>query len=203
MKAHRIAIFASGSGTNTQNIVDYFEDTPEVTTPLIITENMKARVRDRMSPYPLDIHYFPLHQINSAEFILPLLRNKYNITHLVLAGYLKLIPKFLIDDYPDKILNIHPALLPKYGGKGMYGKYVHSAVKANKEKVTGITIHLVNENFDDGNIIFQKKVSLDLDDSVDVIEKKVRALEHAHYPEIIHQWCKGQFPHQKQDEELN
>ncbi len=194
MKQASIAIFASGSGTNAQNIVEYFQTIPQVQTPLLITENENAAVLLRMQPYDIDSIHVPLSQLNSPAFILPLLRDQYQITHIVLAGYLKLIPEFLVEAFPNKILNIHPGLLPKYGGKGMYGKRVHKAVKENKEPVSGITIHLVNEHFDEGATIFQKEILLSEEDSVDHIEEKVRQLEYKYYPLVIHKWCMGQNP---------
>src|SRR6056297_2936662 len=193
MKTPSIAIFASGSGTNALNIVEYFQTIPQVQTPLLITENKNAAVLLRMQPYDIDSIHVPLSQLNSPSFIIPLLRDQYQISHIVLAGYLKLIPEFLVEAFPNKILNIHPGLLPKYGGKGMYGKHVHKAVKENQESITGISIHLVNEQFDEGDTIFQKEVPLSENDSVEDIEKKVRALEYKYFPAIIHEWCAGQI----------
>lgn len=191
MTTANIAIFASGSGSNAQNIVEYFQDIPEVNTPLLITENKKAKVLDRMQSYDLAVKHIPLAELNTPSTILPILQNQYKITHIVLAGYLKLIPEFLIEAYPDKILNIHPGLLPKYGGKGMYGKRVHKAVKQNQEPVSGISIHLVNEHFDEGATLFQKEVTLSEKDGIEDIEQKVRELEYKYFPAVIHEWCTG------------
>jgi phosphoribosylglycinamide formyltransferase-1 len=187
MKPARIAIFASGSGSNAQKIVEYFDSIPEVTIPLLITENKSAGVLNRLKDHSIDCRFIPLSRINSSEFILPLLEETYEITHIALAGYLKLIPAFLIQSFPNKIVNLHPALLPKYGGKGMYGKHVHQAVKNHNETKTGITIHLVNEKFDEGTVILQKTVPLTTADTVDDIEAKVRILEHKYYPKTLHE----------------
>src|SRR6056297_98098 len=187
MKPARIAIFASGSGSNAQKIVEYLSTVQEVFTPLLITDNKNAKVLDRMKKYDLKSYYIPLSKINSPEYILPLLQEQFRTTHIALAGYLKLIPAFLIHAYPNKIINIHPALLPQYGGKGMYGKHVHTAVKKNMEKQSGISIHYVNENFDEGAIIYQKTTPLLPTDSVDDIEQKVQELEHKYYPSTLHE----------------
>ena len=189
-----IAIFASGSGTNAQNIVEYFQNIPQVKIPLLITENENATVLLRLQPYEINAIHVPISQLNSPSCVLPLLQDQYQITHIVLAGYLKLIPEFMVQAFPNKILNIHPGLLPKYGGKGMYGKRVHKAVKQNKESISGVSIHLVNERFDEGAIVFQKKILLSEEDSVEHIEEKVRQLEYEYYPPVIHKWCLGQLP---------
>jgi len=188
MTAIRLAIFASGAGSNAQNIVNYFADVTDVSTPLIVTENKNAAVLNRMENYDLYTRYIPLSKINTPEFILPLLEKTYQITHIALAGYLKLIPAFLIQAYPQKIINLHPALLPKYGGKGMYGRHVHRAVKQNKETQSGISIHLVNEKFDEGHMICQKSIDINKGDRVEDIEQKVRKLEHQFYPKAIHNY---------------
>ncbi|NBB89238.1 MAG: phosphoribosylglycinamide formyltransferase [Bacteroidetes bacterium] len=189
MKKAKLAIFASGSGTNAENIINFFTDVEKIETPLVITENAKAGVISRLTPSKADLHYIPISKINSPNYILPFLKERYAITHIVLAGYLKLIPAFLIANFQNRIINIHPALLPKYGGKGMYGARVHKAVKENNDRESGITIHLVNERFDEGKILFQKKVSLSKFDTETEIEKKVRRLEYQYYPKIIHKWC--------------
>lgn len=191
MKPARIAIFASGSGSNAQKIVEYFDSVPGVIIPLLITDNEKAGVLDRLKDYSIECRYIPLSRINSPEFILPLLQETYKITHIALAGFLKLIPAFLIHHFPNKIVNIHPALLPKYGGKGMYGKHVHQAVKDNKEKETGISIHFVNERFDEGTIILQKTVPLSPTDTIEDIKAKVQSLEHKYYPKTLHEITKA------------
>lgn len=190
MKKARIAIFASGSGTNAKNIIDFFTDVEKVETPLVITENPEAGVISRLKASKADVHYIPLSKINSPDYILPFLKERYTISHIVLAGYLKLIPAFLIANFQNQIINIHPALLPQYGGKGMYGARVHKAVKENKDSESGITIHLVNERFDEGEILFQKKVSLSQFDTETEIEKKVRRLEYQYYPQVIQKWCR-------------
>ncbi len=189
MKTARLAIFASGSGTNAENIFEFFADVEKVETPLAITENPQAGVISRLENKNVDVHYLPLSKINSPDYILPFLKDEYAITHIVLAGYLKLIPAFLIANFQNRIINIHPALLPKYGGKGMYGSRVHKAVKENNDNESGITVHLVNEQFDEGKILFQKKVNLSKSDTEKEIEQKVRKLEYQYFPKVIHDWC--------------
>lgn len=184
MKKKHIAIFASGSGSNARKILEYFEDREDVEVSLIVTNKREAGVLKHaetfdISTLRIDRSFF----YNSKGILGPLKYEKVDL--IVLAGFLWLIPTYLIEAFPNKIVNIHPSLLPKYGGKGMYGHYVHEAVKANKEKESGMTIHYVNEHFDEGNHIFQAKCSLIEDDSAEDIAKKVLKLEHEHYPRVI------------------
>jgi len=175
----KIAIFASGSGSNAQQIIEYFKDHPHIEVDAIYTNNSKAGVIQRAERFGISSFVF-----EKISDIYDTLENR-KTELVVLAGYLKLIPKSLIAKFPQKIINIHPALLPKYGGKGMYGKYVHQAVFDNKEKQSGISIHFVNEDYDEGNIIYQNRVNLVDEDTPDTIAKKVLALEHAHYAPVI------------------
>lgn len=177
-----IAIFASGNGSNAENIAHYFEGKKDKVT-LILTDNGEAEVLKRARRLQIPSFVFSLDQLNNGT-ILQVLETQA-IDFIVLAGFLKLIPEHIIDSFDKRIINIHPALLPNYGGKGMYGRRVHEAVKESGDSVTGITIHYVNKNYDEGDIILQVKESIRPKDTVAEIEKKVRQLEYNYYPEVI------------------
>ena len=179
-----IIIFASGSGTNAQNICEQFADNTSIKVVALFCNNPDAMVIARMKPFNIPVHVFNRETFNNEQGFSALL-NQYHPSLLVLAGFLWLIPEYLVKQYPNKIINIHPALLPKFGGKGMYGMNVHRAVIENKEPETGITIHFVNEHYDEGNIIFQKKVSLAGNESPESVAEKVHELEQTHFPAII------------------
>ncbi|MDG1849533.1 MAG: phosphoribosylglycinamide formyltransferase, partial [Flavobacteriales bacterium] len=161
---NRIAIFASGSGSNAENIINYFSDNEEFEVVLILSNNPKAFVLERAKKYDLESVVFSTNELKYSTKVLDTLK-EYNASIVVLAGFLLKIPKYLIRHYPNAIVNIHPALLPKYGGKGMYGMNVHRAVVDNKESESGITIHYVNENYDEGAIIFQASCAIASTDS--------------------------------------
>ena len=180
----RIAIFASGSGSNAENIVHYFSGSSEFQFPLIISNQPNAYIHKRAETLKIPSFTFTKEQFFDAKPVLELLA-EYNIDAIVLAGFLLKIPTLLIQHFPDKIINIHPALLPKFGGKGMYGARVHQAVKEAGEPETGITIHYVNENYDDGNIIFQARCPISATDTAEMIAVKVHLLEHEYYPQVI------------------
>lgn len=180
----RIAIFASGSGTNAENCMRYFKDHSKITIALIVTNNPEAGVIKRAEKYNVPVHILEKNTLKNPEIIITELQSQ-KINWIVLAGYLKLIPAKLIEAFPQRIINIHPALLPKYGGRGMYGHKVHESVFANKEKESGITIHYVDEHYDNGAIIFQKSFLISETDTPETIEKKVRELEFAFLPEVI------------------
>ena len=180
----RIAIFASGSGSNAENIVHYFSGSSEFQFPLIISNQPNAYIHKRAETLETPSFTFTKEQFFDAKPVLELLA-EYNIDAIVLAGFLLKIPTLLIQHFPDKIINIHPALLPKFGGKGMYGARVHQAVKEAGEPETGITIHYVNENYDDGNIIFQARCPISATDTAEMIAAKVHLLEHEYYPQVI------------------
>ncbi len=165
----------------------YFESHPQITVSLIISDQRSAGVKKFALQHGVDFTFLPYSKIKDEDYILPLLE-EYGVDYLVLAGFLRLIPGFLVKAYQNRILNIHPALLPEYGGKGMYGKYVHSKVKENRESETGITIHLVDEQYDEGKILFQKSITLDNKDTIEEIAQKVHTLEHKYYPKVIHSW---------------
>ncbi|TRX53730.1 phosphoribosylglycinamide formyltransferase [Fulvivirga sp. M361] len=180
----KIAIFASGNGTNAEKIAKYFKNRQDIKIVLILSNKPDAYVHTRAEN--LDIPSITFNKVDflQSDHVLDMLR-KAEVDLVVLAGFLWLIPDNLIKAFPNRIVNIHPALLPKYGGKGMYGENVHRAVKAADEKETGITIHYVNQNYDEGRIIFQGKCELIAEDTVETIASKVHQLEYKHYPEVI------------------
>lgn len=178
-----IAIFASGSGTNAENIANYFKNHNSINVSLILTNNPKAYVIERAKKLHIPYVIFRKSDLYNGKVLRILKEN--NIHFIVLAGFLLLIPKEIIKEYPNKIVNIHPALLPKYGGKGMYGDNVHKAVLENKEKVSGITIHYVNEKYDEGQIIFQAECQVSDNDTVETLAQKIHQLEYKFYPQII------------------
>jgi phosphoribosylglycinamide formyltransferase 1 len=179
-----IAIFASGSGSNAQNIIEYFKDNSIIRVVAILTNNPDAFVIQRAKSFNLPYLIFKREDFNYTDVVLNYLKEK-QVDFIVLAGFLWLVPDKIINAYPDKIINIHPALLPKYGGKGMYGDRVHKAVLDNKENETGITIHYVNNLFDDGKIIFQEKCKIEPEDDVAAIAAKVHMLEYKYFPKVI------------------
>lgn len=179
----KIVIFASGSGTNAENIIKYFENKAIATVVAIFTNNPNAKVIERANKFQIPIEVFSKEELNKGKILQILL--DYAPDLIVLAGFLLKMPESIIKSFPDKIINIHPALLPKYGGKGMYGMNVHKAVVENIEKETGITIHYVNENYDEGNIIFQKKVTVLVSDTPEVVAEKIHELEQQFFPAVI------------------
>lgn len=182
----RIAIFASGSGSNAENIYQYFAHNEKIEIALIVSNKSDAFVLERAQKLGVPSVVITGKQMLDAESVLSLLK-KQSINFIVLAGYLLKIPEYLIKAYPQAIINIHPALLPHYGGKGMYGDKVHQAVVEAGEKESGISIHFVNENYDEGAIIFQAKCEIMPTDSFHEVAAKVHALEYAHFPQIIEQ----------------
>lgn len=182
--SHNIAIFASGSGSNAQNIIEQLEGKSGLHFPCILTNKSDAYVHERAQKLGVPCHYFPKSVFDEGTFLVDFLRS-HHIDGIVLAGFLLKVSSPLLAAYPNKIINIHPALLPKYGGKGMYGHHVHEAVKNAGESESGITIHYVNEHYDEGNIIFQAKCAIIPTDSPNDIAEKVHALEYAHFPSVI------------------
>ena len=179
----RIVIFASGSGTNAENIIKYFQKSTVITVVQVLSNKKDAKVLERSKKLNVKNLYFNRYDFFESDAILELLKKEADI--IVLAGFLWRVPQKIIDAFPNKIINIHPALLPKYGGKGMYGMHVHNAVIANKEKETGITIHYVNENYDEGAIIFQKKVLVEKNDTAEDVAMKIHELEMKYFPKVI------------------
>ncbi len=180
-----IAIFASGSGTNAENIALYFKSNQSIKVSLILSNNPTARVLERAQNLQIPSYVFDRKKLYHSDDVIAILHD-YSINLIVLAGFLWLIPNSLVAAYSGKIINIHPALLPKYGGKGMYGDKVHQAVIDHNEMETGISIHYVNEAYDEGDIIFQSKCKIDpTKETISEVAQKVHALEYEHYPKII------------------
>jgi phosphoribosylglycinamide formyltransferase 1 len=180
----KIAIFASGSGSNAENIATFFQKHPNIEISYILTNKKDAGVLERASRLGIKSIIFDKNDFYNTNHITNLLL-KENIDLVILAGFLWLVPASLVSAFAGKIINIHPALLPKYGGKGMYGAFVHEAVVRNGEKESGITIHYVNEHYDEGNIILQAKCEVLSTDTPDDVAQKVHALEYEHFPKVI------------------
>ncbi|MFN9380276.1 MAG: phosphoribosylglycinamide formyltransferase [Bacteroidota bacterium] len=181
-----IAILASGAGSNAQKILEHFSDRMDISVRLIVSNKQEAGVLNIAKVASIDTFVVTRDSFYSSTDLLVEL-NKRNIDFIVLAGFLWLIPPYLIQHYPDRIINIHPALLPKYGGKGMYGHFVHEAVHLAKDNHSGITIHYVNEKYDEGSIVFQERCEILPSDQPEDIAKKVQVLEHLYYPTVIDQ----------------
>ena len=179
----KIVIFASGSGTNAENIIRYFQATKSASVEAVFTNKADAQVVQRAEKYQVPSQVFTKNDLETGKVLQKI--NAIQPDLIVLAGFLLKFPESIVAEYPDKIINIHPALLPKYGGKGMYGMHVHRAVVENKESKTGITIHYVNENYDEGNIIFQKEVTVLISDTPEVVAAKIHELEQDHFPVVI------------------
>ena len=179
-----IAIFASGSGSNAENIINYFKNKDDICIKTIISNKQDAFVLNRAQNHGIESKVFCKQDFTDCKNLLLYLSNK-EINFIVLAGFLLKIPTELIDKYPNQIINIHPALLPKYGGKGMYGDNVHKAIEKAKEKETGITIHFVNEEYDSGATIYQATVDLIEGDDYRTIAEKVHQLEYTYFPSVI------------------
>ena len=180
----KIALFASGSGSNAENIVRSFLNDSKFEFPVIISNKKEAFIHERAKELNIPSFTFSREDFVKGEPILNLLKD-YQVDCIVLAGFLLKVSEVLINAFPDKIINIHPALLPKYGGKGMYGQHVHEAVATSGDTESGITIHYVNAHYDEGNIIFQAKCPVLPTDTPDMIADKVHALEYEHFPKVI------------------
>lgn len=183
-KVTSLAIFASGNGTNAQTIIEFFKGNENVSVSLLVSNNPKAGVIQRADKLSVPSEIISSTQAKDADFLIGLLKAR-EIDYVILAGYLKLIPAEFCKAFDKKIINIHPALLPKYGGKGMYGMNVHRAVIQNKEKESGITIHLVNENYDDGEILLQKPLKVEPNWSPEDLASAIHGLEHKYFPKTI------------------
>jgi len=180
----KIAIFASGNGSNAENIVQYFKNNSKISVDLIVSNNKNAFVLERAKKLGIESKIFTKSDFADEYKIISFLKER-KVNFIVLAGFLLQIPKYLIEIYPQKIMNIHPALLPNYGGKGMYGNKVHQAVIDAKEKESGITIHFVNDKYDEGEIIFQAKCPILKSDTAETVAEKIHKLEYAYFPQII------------------
>lgn len=184
MKTKKIILFASGSGSNVENIANYFKLRKDVTICCVLTNKSDAKVIERCNRLGINALFFNRQAFSKSNFILDMLRS-LEPELIVLAGFLWKIPEAITNAFPNKIINIHPALLPKYGGKGMYGMHVHNAVKEAKETETGITIHYVNAHYDEGTTIQQVKTVVNPKDSPEDIASKVHLLEYEFFPKVI------------------
>ena len=179
-----IAIFASGSGTNAENIIRYFTDSDTVNVAVVLSNNRKVKVHERVNKRGVPSFVFTREEFTEGTPVIQKL-TEYGVSFIVLAGFMNKISESLLKAYPNQIINIHPALLPKYGGQGMFGMHVHEAVVAAGEKESGITIHYINEAYDEGAVIFQASCEVLPGDTPEEVAAKVHALEYAHYPEVI------------------
>ncbi|MEZ4949150.1 MAG: phosphoribosylglycinamide formyltransferase [Saprospiraceae bacterium] len=182
--AKKIAIFASGTGSNAKKIIEYFQDNENIVVDLVLSNKKDAPVLDMAKSFRIDTQVIDRQYFYHSEKLTHVL-NERGVDLLVLAGFLWLVPNYLVDAFEDKIINIHPALLPKFGGKGMYGMNVHRAVKEAGETETGITIHYVNSKYDEGKGIFQASCPVYDSDTAEDIAKRVLQLEHEHFPKVI------------------
>jgi phosphoribosylglycinamide formyltransferase-1 len=180
----RIVVFASGSGTNAENIINYFKKTDFASVTLLLSNNKEAKVLERVKKHSIPSLVFTKNELNKTDLITKTLHNE-RPDLIVLAGFLLKFPENILNIFSNKVINIHPALLPKYGGKGMYGMRVHEKVIENSEKETGITIHYVNKNYDEGAIIFQKSFLLSQNDTARSVAEKIHNLEHEYFPKVI------------------
>jgi phosphoribosylglycinamide formyltransferase-1 len=180
----RIVIFASGSGSNAENLIKFFQNSEKASVTLVVTNNPYAKVLDRCKMLIIPALSFNRCAFTGSEVVLNVLRDE-KPDLIVLAGFLWKFPESILKHFPNKVINVHPALLPKFGGKGMYGMNVHKAVVAEKESETGITIHYVNEHYDEGAIIFQASCKVDKRDTPDDVAEKIHKLEMKHFPEIV------------------
>ncbi len=187
MRHARLAIFISGNGSNAEVIFQHFQNHLSIEVGMVLSNNPDAFGLERAKKFSVPSKVFTRTQFRESEEVLQWLKEA-GITHLVLAGFLWLVPVYLIRAFPHRIINIHPALLPKFGGKGMYGMKVHEAVKEAQDAQTGITIHEVDEKYDEGRTLFQSVCDIDLTDTPKEIAEKVQRLEHLHYPRVIEEW---------------
>jgi phosphoribosylglycinamide formyltransferase-1 len=183
---NRLAVFASGYGSNAMNLYHYFEGHQSISPELIVTDNPNAGVIEKAKDLGIPCAIVPKGDLETDKFTD--LMEDYNIDAIILAGFLKLIPLNLLKKYPERIVNIHPALLPDFGGKGMYGMRVHQAVISSKAKYSGITIHLVNEHYDKGKILFQKTLLIDALETPETLASKIHELEYRWYPVVVEEW---------------
>ena len=184
MEKKRLAIFASGSGSNAINLIKHFDEHPMIETAFVLTNNAKAGIIDKAERAGVKIIVLTNTDVSSST-VLDSICKEENVSWIVLAGYLRLVPSNFIDRFENKIINLHPALLPKFGGKGMFGQNVHRAVVESGEKESGITIHFVNKEFDKGQIIAQFRCNVSQEDSAEDIDKKIRVLEQSYLPVVV------------------
>lgn len=185
----KLAIFASGSGSNAENICNYFAESSDIKVVLICTNREDAFIVKRANKLNIPVYIFSKSELNNFVDLHKKLQN-IEVDVIILAGFLLKLPAIMVDSYPNRIINIHPSLLPKYGGKGMYGSNIHKAVIKNKELESGISIHFVNQNYDEGKIILQKKCSISDNESVETLIHKIHKLEHNYFPVAIEKTIK-------------
>lgn len=192
----RIVIFASGSGSNAENLIKFFHNSDNASVIQVLTNNPHAKVLERCKNLNVSALSFNRIAFSKTEDVLNILKtSKPDL--IVLAGFLWKFPSFILEEFEDKVINIHPALLPKYGGKGMYGMNVHKTVVENRETQTGITIHYVNENYDEGAIIFQAKCNVLPTDTAEDVARKIHLLEMEHFPKVVNELLKSQKSNSK------
>lgn len=187
-----IAIFASGEGTNAENLIKYFADSTTVKVALVVYNRKEAGVRLRAEKYGIPTAYIPKSQFTDEQNVLPILK-KYGVDVIVLSGFLLLIPDYLLNAYENSVINIHPSLLPLHGGKGMHGLHVHEDVLNCHEAETGITIHVCDAHLDKGITLFQAKCQVERDDTPETLASRVHKLEYAFFPEVIERFCNGGY----------
>ncbi|MEY4571694.1 MAG: hypothetical protein RLZ10_905 [Bacteroidota bacterium] len=179
-----LTVFISGTGTNAKNLIFFFQTHEKIRVSLVVSEKENVELEEICRRYAISYCHISKPQINDTNYLAKLCQDN-DIHWVILAGYLKKIPPGFIEEYPDKIINIHPSLLPKYGGKGMYGNHVHQAVLDSKESTSGISIHLVNEEYDKGRMIAQFSIELEKNENLESLTQKIRTLEHTHFPKVI------------------
>jgi len=192
MTKTKLALFASGGGSNALNIIDYFSTSSTVELEFVLSNKKEAPVVELAKEKGVEVLVFTNEEVANGALLTEIC-TKRGIDYIILAGYLRKIPFELLENYTDKMLNVHPALLPKHGGKGMYGKFVHEAVLKEKDTETGITFHFVNEHFDEGRILAQFQCSVSKDDTLDTIQEKIQLLEHVNFPSVIEKMLNGSF----------
>ena len=188
-----IAIFASGTGSNAMKIMEHIQANYSTVSFSVWSNKQDAPVLEKASALNIPTFIFSRKEFRDEQGVLKQLKAE-KVELIVLAGFLWLVPSAIVKDYENQIINIHPALLPKYGGKGMYGMHVHQAVKNNNESETGITIHFVNEHYDEGQVIFQQACPVEPHDTPNTIAKKVQKLEHEHFPKVVEEFVLGNLP---------
>ena len=187
----RLALFASGSGTNVQNICEYFQNHNSIKPIIVLSDKKDAYVLERAKHLNVKSEHFNFISTSSEDLLAKIKDHK--VTHIILAGYLRLVPSKIIKTFKNKILNIHPSLLPKFGGKGFYGHHVHKSVLESNELESGITIHLVNEKYDEGKILFQKSTPIFNNDDIESLSSRIHNLEYKYYPQIIEKYLLNQL----------
>ena len=185
----KLAIFASGSGSNAENICNYFADSSDIEVVLICTNRRDAFIVKRANKLNIPVYIFSKNELNNFVDLHKKLQN-IEVDIIILAGFLLKLPTIMVDSYPNRVINIHPSLLPKYGGKGMYGSNIHKAVIENKETESGISIHFVNQNYDEGKIILQQKCAISTNETAETLNQKIQKLEHNYFPSAIEKTLK-------------